>query len=216
MEDNEKKELTEEEVFKDLDNNIEEENVKRFEKYTIRDFVFLAISACAALLFSAVMPLVAHTPIYGLIQVVVGLQTSLFLSIGLFKVRKRGALLFMALCSGIVQVFMAPVMFFVSILSALLIELVFLIFKEGYHNNIIRYLATILYIPLQMPILYFYYLATTSFPEAYVDQKPYIILLMILAVIILCTIGTVLGNKIGYELERAGVLDSKKGKKKDV
>ena len=203
---------SDDEIFNTVVENKIEEN-KRFQKFTVRDICFLAICAAAGLLFSAVMPLVAHVPVYGIIQIVVSVQTSLFLSLGLFKVRKHGSLLIIALLYSILQVFMAPVMFFMSLISALIIEGVFLIFKNGYHITIVRYLATILFIPLQMPMLWIYYSAIShELPDSYVGNSWWFILLMVLAVIALNVLGTVLGNVIGKELEKAGVLDGKKKK----
>ena len=187
----------------------------RFEKLSVRDIVFLAICSAAGLLFSAVMPLVAHVPVYGLIQIVVSVQTSLFLSIGLYKVRKHGALLFMSVCYAIIQLFMAPVMFFMSVISALIIEGIFLIPREGFRNDVIRFLATVLFVPVQMPFLWIYYsLINKELPESYVGNSPMFIILMVLAVIALNCIGTLLGNLIGRELKKAGVLEGGKSKKK--
>ena len=202
------------EIFNQSIEKKETGEYKRFEKFSVRDFVFLSICAAAALLFSAVMPIVAHTPIYGLIQIVVSIQTSLFLSLGLYKVRKHGALLYMALVSAIVQVFMAPVMFFMSLISAFVIEAIFLIFKSGFHNNLIRYLASILFIPLQMPGLWIYYsFISGNLPESYLNNAWWFIFLMILAVLALNVLGTIVGNVIGKELEKTGVLDLKRKKK---
>lgn len=199
--------MDQKELDKEIFNNVKKEEITRFEKITVRDFVFLAICAASSLLFSAVMPLVANVPVYGLIQIVVGFQTSLFFALGLFKVRKRGSILFMAVCSGIVQVFMAPVMFFMSISSALIIELIFLIFKKGYHYNVIRILATTLYIPFQMPLLWIYYEIMNNLPSSYVGNTWWFILLMVLAVVLICFLGTLSGSLIGKELQKAGVLD---------
>lgn len=202
------------EIFKEVEEK-EETTIIRFEKISIRDFVFLAICSAASLLFSSVMPLVAHVPVYGIIQIVVSVQTSVFLSLGLFKVRKHGALLFMAVCSGIIQVFMSPVMFFMSFIAALILELFVLIFKNGYHHNLVRYIASTFFIPMQMPGLWIYYsfISKNGLPESYLNNEWWFILLMILAVIALNILGTILGNVIGKELQKAGVLDGKRKNK---
>lgn len=191
-------------------------DTQKKEKYfQVRDIVFLAICAASALLFSAIMPLVSNVPIYGIIQVVVSVQTSFFFSIGLYKVRKAPALLFMALCSAIVQVFMAPVMFFMSLISGAILELAALIVPKHWKNNIMRYLGSILFIPLQMPALWIYYsYISQSLPDSYLGNQWYFILLMVLAVIALNVLGTFLGNLVGRELDKAGVLDGSRRKKK--
>ena len=67
---------------------------KIFEKFKIKDIVFLAIISAVALCTCAVMPLVAslQTTVFGIAQAVTGLQLSIFFAIGLMKVRKMGSL----------------------------------------------------------------------------------------------------------------------------
>lgn len=213
----ENKQISEEN--KSLDETFENtrtiDKTKKEKYFQVRDIVFLALCAAAALLFCAVMPLVSQVPVYGLIQIVVSLQTSFFFSLGLYKVRKTPAILFMALCSAIVQVFMAPVMFFMSVISGAIIELLLICIPKHYNNNIGRYLASILFIPLQMPMLWIYYsLISQSLPDSYVGNQWWFILLMVLAVIALNVLGTVLGNILGKELDKAGILDGSRKKKK--
>ena len=202
---------SDDELFETARGNIPAERKKGF---SVQEIVFVAICAAAGLLTSAVMPLVAHVPVYGIIQVVVSVQTSLFLSLALYKVRKRGTVLFFAICYAIIQLFMAPVMFFMSIISAIVIELIALAVKAGLRSNGMRYLSSALFIPVQMPILWVYYKAMTKeLPEAYAGSSIGMVIGMIAVVIALNVLGTVLGNLIGRELEKAGAL---KGKKKNA
>ena len=78
------------------------EDKRIFKPISTKDIVFLAIISAITLVTSAVMPLVAHVPVFGIIQIVLGLQFSIFPAIGLMKVRKPGAMLFVAIFSGIV------------------------------------------------------------------------------------------------------------------
>lgn len=207
-------ELADEDAVFESSRKIEKEKKEKY--FQVRDIVFLAICAAAALLFSAVMPLVSHVPIYGIIQIVVSLQTSFFLALGLYKVRKIPALLFMALFSAIVQVFMAPVMFFMSLISGAIIELIALIVPGHWKNNVMRYLGSTLFVPLQMPGLWIYYsFISKSLPDSYVGNQWWFILLMVMAVIALNAIGTLLGNLVGRELDKAGVLNGTRRKKKE-
>ena len=75
---------------------------KMFEPFKVKDIVFLAIISAVTLCTCAVMPLVAslQTVVFGIAQVVTGLQISIFFAIGLMKVRKPGALFIMALLTG--------------------------------------------------------------------------------------------------------------------
>ena len=181
--------------------------------FTVQEIVFVAICAAAGLLASSVMPLVANVPIYGIIQIAVSVQTALFISLALYKVRKRGTVLFFAICYAVIQLFMSPVMFFMSVIAAAVVELIAAAVKNGYKNNAMRYLASVLFIPIQMPFLWIYYKALTKeLPESYIGNDPAFIILMIAAVVALNILGTVLGNLIGRELEKAGVLKEKKKK----
>ena len=94
---------------------------------------FLAIVSAICLVTCAVMPLVISLQhqIFGIAQVVTGFQLAFFFAIGLYKVRKPGALLFMATFTGIIQLIMAPPMFFSNLVCGLLIEVaVFAILED--------------------------------------------------------------------------------------
>ena len=76
----------------------EEENDKKiFKKYKIKDIVFLAIITACTLITGAVMPLLVNVPLFGIVQLGLGLQFSIFPVIGMMKVRKPGALLFQSI-----------------------------------------------------------------------------------------------------------------------
>lgn len=103
-----------------FDEEVKKEDNKIFKPFTAKDIVFLAIISAITLVTSAVMPLVAHVPVFGIIQIVLGLQFSIFPAIGLMKVRKVGAMLFISVFSGIVLVFMNPIMFLCLVICALI------------------------------------------------------------------------------------------------
>ena len=135
----------------------EKDNKKIFKRFEAKDIVYLAIISSIMLVTSSVMPIVAHVPIFGIIQIVLGLQFSLFPAMGISKIRKPGSLIFMALFSGVVLVFMNPIMFFCLLLCAFIAELIsFLIFR-GYYKNASCFLASWLYLPLTLPFLYLWY-----------------------------------------------------------
>ena len=78
---------------------------KIFEPFKIKDIVFLAILSAVTLCTCAVMPLVTslQTVIFGIAQLVTGLQISVFFAIGLMKIPKTGALFLMSLFTGIAR-----------------------------------------------------------------------------------------------------------------
>ena len=100
-------------------------NRRYLQKFQIKDVVFLAIMSAVALATCAVMPLVISLQplIFGISQLVTALQIGVFFAIGLYKVRKPGSLLIMALMMGLIQLMMSPPMFLSSILNGVLIEL---------------------------------------------------------------------------------------------
>ena len=100
-----------------------------FQKFQIKDVVFLAIMSAVALATCAVMPLVISLQplIFGISQLVTALQIGVFFAIGLYKVRKPGSLLIMALMMGLIQLMMSPPMFLSSVLNGILIELIVLL-----------------------------------------------------------------------------------------
>ena len=51
---------------------------KVFQKYMIKDIVFLAIITCCTLVTGAIMPLLVNVPLFGIIQLGLGIQFSLF------------------------------------------------------------------------------------------------------------------------------------------
>lgn len=129
---------------------------KILEKYLIKDIVFLAIITCCTLVTGAVMPLLVNVPMFGIIQLGLGLQFSIFPVIGLMKVKKPFALLLQSIFISVFLVFMFPPMVFL-IVCALVIELLTLLIFRGYKNDWACVFAATLYMPMTIPLLYMYY-----------------------------------------------------------
>lgn len=194
--------------------DVEVEEKKRWKwlpHYTIKDIVYLAIMAACMLLTGAIMPLVTQVPVFGIIQVCLGLQFSIFPALGLMKVRKPGALLFMALCSGIVLVFMFPPMFVCLLICALISEVLVLAVFRGYKNDFACWLSAMLYMPMSLPFLYVWYAYIYTWTgdegeavSAFIGADWWVALLMSLAVVTICSIGALLGIIINRELTKAG------------
>lgn len=186
---------------------------KIFRKYKIKDIVFLAIMAACMLVTGAIMPLAAQVPVFGIIQVCLGLQFSIFPVIGMMKVRKPGALLFMSLCCGVVLVFMNAVMFVCLLLCAVIVEgLVLLIFR-GYKSNGASLFAGTVYFPLTLPFLYVYYRFLYSWSgeegqavNAFLGSSAGMAIGMSVAVLAICFVGALVGVIIAGELKRSGIM----------
>ncbi len=207
-------------------NNKENENIKNipqkeeinkknkiFEKYKIRDVVFLAIMTACTLITGAIMPLLVNVPVFGIIQLGLGIQFSLFPVIGMMKVKKPGCLLFQSIFISLFLIFMFPPMAMLMI-CALICEILVLVIFRGYKNDWASVLAGTFYMPLTIPFLFMYYrcfYTVTGSEKSAVsmfigDSNWWVILLISLAVIALCFVGSVIGMIISRELKKAGVL----------
>lgn len=182
---------------------------KIFQQFKVKDIVFLAIISAITLVTCAVMPLVAslQTVVFGIAQVVTGLQISIFFSIGLMKVRKTGALFIMAMFTGIIQLLMAPPMFFSNLIIGVVLEFAVLLIFRGYKRDIAVFFAVLLYNPLSLPFNYLYNMAIgKEAVTAVVQNAPWAAAGMTVAVILISLIGTVVGIKIAKELKKSGAL----------
>lgn len=186
---------------------------KIFRKFKIKDIVFLAIMAACMLVTGAIMPLVGQIPVFGIVQVCLGLQFSIFPVIGMMKVRKTGSLLFMSLCCGVVLVFMNTIMFACTLICALIAEVLTALIFRGYKKDGASVFAGIIFFPLTLPFLYIYYnflytvtKETGVAVTAFIGADPWIAIGMSAAVLAVCALGAVIGYIIARELRKSGVM----------
>lgn len=186
---------------------------KIFQKYTIRDIVFLAIITCCTLVTGSIMPLLVNVPLFGIIQLGLGLQFSLFPVIGMMKVRKPFALLLQSMFISIFLVFMFPPMVLL-IACAFVAELLTLLIFRGYKSDWACVFAGTLYMPLTLPLMYMYY---NVFYTISGEEKAAVSMFigggnvgltvgMSFAVLAVCFVGAVMGMMIARELKKAGKL----------
>ena len=185
-------------------------NRRYLQKFQIKDVVFLAIMSAVALATCAVMPLVISLQplIFGISQLVTALQIGVFFAIGLYKVRKPGSLLIMALMMGLIQLMMSPPMFLSSVLNGILIELIVLLLR-GYEKDAAVFVAAMLHTPLSLPFNYLYnrlVKGADSPLAAVADRTPLAAVGMTLAVVAVSALGALIGIKIARELKKSGVL----------
>ncbi|MDE7336777.1 MAG: MptD family putative ECF transporter S component [Clostridia bacterium] len=184
-----------------------------FQKYKIKDIVFLAIITACTLIGGVVMPLLVNVPLFGIIQLGLGLQFSIFPVIGMMKVRKPGALIFISVFLSAFLIFMFPPMVMI-IACAVVAEGVVLLLFRGYKNDWACVTAGTLYMPLTIPLLYLYY---NAFYTVNGSEKQAVsmfigasnvgaIIGISVAVVALCFAGSVIGMLISRELGKAGVL----------
>lgn len=186
---------------------------KMFRRYKIKDIVFLAIITACTLVTSAIMPLLIHVPVFGIIQLGLGLQFSIFPVIGLMKVRKAGSMTIMGIFIALFLVMMFPPMALIAVCAVVVELLVFAIFRS-YKNDWACVVAGTLYMPLTIPIMLFFGKVLYSFTDEYGQamtiflgtDNVWTILGITGAVLAICFVGSVLGMIISRELKKAGVL----------
>ena len=186
---------------------------KMFRRFKIKDVVFLAIVTACTLVTSAIMPLLIHVPVFGIIQLGLGLQFSVFPVIGLMKVRKAGSMTIMGIFIALFLVMMFPPMALIAVCAAVVELVVFVIFRS-YKSDWACVLAGTLYMPLTVPLLYLYYnvnYTVTGDENEAVSMflgatEPWVIAGMTAAIVALCFAGSVIGMVVSRELKKAGVL----------
>lgn len=190
-----------------------EDDGKFFKKYNIKDIVFLAIMTACTLITGAVMPLLVNVPLFGIVQLGLGLQFSIFPVIGMMKVRKPGALFFQSIFIAVFLVFMFPPMSMI-VLCGLVAEGIAMLIFHGYKSDWACVVAGTLYLPMTIPFLYFYYRffytvteeGKTGLSIFLADSNPWVVAGISCAIVALCFVGSVIGMVVSRELKKAGVL----------
>lgn len=180
---------------------------KIFKKFQVKDFVFLAVLSAAMTLCGGItMPLVMHTTVFGLRNMAAAPIYSIFVAIGLMKVRKPGALTIIGLFSGAPLVFFSTVMFFNNFISAIIAELVMLLIFRGYENKSSVFVTTGIYMPLSLPISVLFSLWLNGQSYEQLKANPTVSVLTSLGTVALAFLGSAIGMKIANELQKAGKL----------
>lgn len=180
---------------------------KIFKKFQVKDFVFLAVLSAAMTLCGGItMPLVMHTTVFGLRNMAAAPIYSIFVAIGLMKVRKPGALTIIGLFSGAPLIFFSTVMFFNNFVSAIIAELIMLLIFKGYQKKVSVFVTTGIYMPFSLPISVLFSLWLNGQSYSQLTANPKISVLTSIGTIILAFLGAAIGMKIAAELQKAGKL----------
>lgn len=180
---------------------------KIFKKFQVKDFVFLAVLSAAMTLCGGItMPLVMHTTVFGLRNMAAAPIYSIFVAIGLMKVRKPGALTIIGLFSGAPLIFFSTVMFFNNFVSAIIAELIMLLIFRGYQKKVSVFITTGIYMPFSLPISVLFSLWLNGQSYDQLTANPKISVLTSIGTIILAFLGAAIGMKIAAELQKAGKL----------
>lgn len=180
---------------------------KIFKKFQVKDFVFLAVLSAAMTLCGGItMPLVMHTTVFGLRNMAAAPIYSIFVAIGLMKVRKPGALTIIGLFSGAPPIFFSTVMFFNNFVSAIIAELIMLLIFKGYQKKVSVFVTTGIYMPFSLPISVLFSLWLNGQSYDQLTANPKISVLTSIGTIALAFLGAAIGMKIAAELQKAGKL----------
>lgn len=180
---------------------------KIFKKFQVKDFVFLAVLSSAMTLCGGItMPLVMHTTVFGLRNMAAAPIYSIFVAIGLMKVRKPGALTIIGLFSGAPLIFFSTVMFFNNFVSAIIAELIMLLIFRGYQKKVSVFVTTGIYMPFSLPISVLFSLWLNGQSYDQLTANPKISVLTSIGTIALAFLGAAIGMKIAAELQKAGKL----------
>lgn len=180
---------------------------KIFKKFQVKDFEFLAVLSAAMTLCGGItMPLVMHTTVFGLRNMAAAPIYSIFIAIGLMKVRKPGALTIIGLFSGAPLIFFSTVMFFNNFVSAIIAELIMLLIFRGYQKKVSVFITTGIYMPFSLPISVLFSLWLNGQSYAQLTANPKISVLTSIGTIALAFLGAAIGMKIAAELQKAGKL----------
>ena len=180
---------------------------KIFKKFQVKDFVFLAVLSAAMTLCGGItMPLVMYTTVFGLRNMAAAPIYSIFVAIGLMKVRKPGALTIIGLFSGAPLIFFSTVMFFNNFVSAIIAELIMLLIFRGYQKKVSVFVTTGIYMPFSLPISVLFSLWLNGQSYDQLTANPKISVLTSIGTIALAFLGAAIGMKIAAELQKAGKL----------
>ena len=175
--------------------------------------MFLAIMTACTLTTGAVMPFVINVPVFGIVQLCLGLQFSIFPVIGMMKVRKPGSLFLQSIFIAVFLVWMFPPMAMICLCGLIAEGIAMLIFR-GYKNDWACVVGGTLYLPMTLPFLFVYYKFFHTVTdegqnalEAFLSgANPWFVVGISCAVVAICFVGSVIGMVVSRELKKAGVL----------
>lgn len=178
----------------------------QFEKFTVKNIVFLAVMAALLFLCSGIaMPIMAIS-LFGLRNLVISIFYVFFATITLMKLPKPGALSLLGIFNGAILFMMSPVMFFTTSVSAILSEGITLLIFKSYQNPKSILTATILWMPLALPFTAIFSVLIHGQTFGQVIQFSPIVIVTCVGTLILSCVGAFLGQKMGIELKKAGKL----------
>ncbi len=172
-----------------------------------RDIVFLAVvAACVTGAGFLTVPLVGAVPLPGMRALAAAFFYGFFMAVGLFKVRRIGALFLIALFNGLVLLMMSWLMLANNLLAGALAELAVLIVFRGYRSDKAVLLGAGLYMCMSLPASFLIAAWLGGPAVGRFLTQPLLVGLIFGATAVLSFGGAWAGLRIGRELVRAGVI----------
>lgn len=177
------------------------------KKILLKDVVFLAIISAVLLLVSGLAaPIVMTSHQLASHQAVMAFLYGLICTVALRKVPKKGALLIVGLFTGLVLLFMSPVMLLNQVVGALLAEGFACIFERGYESKKGIFWAAGLYSFWTIPITAITNVLMKGRTISEQIGPGWVCIGLILLTLGLGFLGSVVGHKLADELKKAGKL----------
>jgi len=179
----------------------------KFDKYSVKDIIFLAIIAAVLVVIGMLtVPFVLSIQIFGIRSLVTAPFYALICTIAIMKVKKTGSLFIACTINGLVLLAMSPVMFFMQLIGSFLAELITLLIFRSYEKDAAAQLAATLFSPLTLPLSILFNVWLSGFTISDLIGAPGIALLVTAGTILLSIIGGCIGYKVGNDLKKAGKL----------
>lgn len=179
----------------------------RFEKFKTKDIAFLAIMAVVLLICSSLAVPVMFISLFGLQNMATAIFFGIFMTIALMKVRKPGALTILGIFSAVPLAMMQVSVFITNSISVLLAEVITLLIFRSYQDDKAIMLGAGLVMPISLPFtILFGMLINHKTIEQVFAGAGWQIALTCVGTVILSFVGTLIGRKIGQELQKAGKL----------
>ena len=175
----------------------------KFEKFKIKDIVFLAMMSALLMLSGAVaMPVMGlGYEIFGIENLCTAIFFGAILSIGIQKIRKVGSITLMTLFVALIQLPMSPLMTLTTSLSGLVSELIVVLIFHSYEKEKAMWVVSALVAPMGIPFLALSRIIIKG--SAFVTFG-WLVVVVALLTILVSILGVVIGKKIGKELKKAG------------
>ncbi len=119
-----------------------------FEKYRLKDIIFIILASVCMLVSCVDMPFIASVQVFGIGMLGIAFQVSFFLGVVAVRIRKTGAVLFASMILGLFHIIFAPQMILFSFIGGILAELLMMLFDRKRTSYLVSSLACSLPIPV--------------------------------------------------------------------